>query len=83
MLLSRRIKAIRLHKGFSQTEMANKLEIDQSTYCGYEREAGNLKFNTVVKIADALECSIPFLTDIHSDIIDELKWKASLNKVYI
>jgi transcriptional regulator with XRE-family HTH domain len=83
MLLSRRIKAIRLHKGFSQIEMANKLEIDQSTYCGYEREAGNLKFNTVVKIADALECSIPFLTDIHSDIIDELKWKASLNKVYI
>ncbi len=83
MLLSRRIKAIRLHKGFSQIEMANKLEIDQSTYCGYEREAGNLKFNTVVKIAEALECSIPFLTDIHSDIIDELKWKASLNKVYI
>lgn len=76
MLLSKRIKAIRLHKGFSQSEIANKLNIDQSTYSGYEREAGNLKFNTVVKIAEVLECSIPFLTDIHSDMIDESKWKA-------
>jgi transcriptional regulator with XRE-family HTH domain len=54
MLLSKRIKAIRLYKGFSQTEMANKLNLDQSTYSGYEREAGNLQFNTVVKITEAL-----------------------------
>jgi transcriptional regulator with XRE-family HTH domain len=83
MLLSKRIKAIRLYKGFSQTEMANKLNIDQSTYSGYEREAGNLQFNTVVKIAESLECSIPFLADIHSDMIDELKWKARINKTYL
>lgn len=83
MLLSKRIKAIRLYRGFSQIEIANKLNIDQSTYSGYEREAGNLQFNTVVKIAEALECSIPFLTDIHSDMIDELKWKARINKTYI
>lgn len=78
MLLSKRIKAIRLYKGFSQTELANKLNIEHSTYCGYEREAGNLKFNTIVKIAEAIECSVPFLTDIQSDMIDELKWKASI-----
>lgn len=77
MLLAKRIKAIREFKGFTQLEMSIKLGIEQATYSGYETEAGNLKFLTIVKIAEALECSIPFLTDIYSTVYDYSIWKAS------
>lgn len=56
MLLAKRIKNIRIYKGLSQQSLSEKLGIEQSSYSGYEREAGNLKFLTIVKIAEALEC---------------------------
>lgn len=79
MLLAKRIKSIRQQKGFTQQKVAEYLEIEQSTYNGYENEAGNLRFKTILKIADALECSAPFLVDIHSSIFDESEWRASIN----
>ena len=75
MLLAKRIKAIREHKGFTQKQVADRIGIEQATYSGYEREAGNLKFNTIVKIADALNCSIPFLVDINANTLNEEEWK--------
>lgn len=81
MLLSARIRGIRINKKLSQAYVSNRLQIEQSTYCGYETEAGNLKFNTVVKIAEALDCPIPFLTDITSSIMNETEWRASINKL--
>lgn len=81
MLLSARLRGIRINKRLSQAYVSNRLQIEQSTYSGYETEAGNLKFNTVVKIAEALDCSIPFLTDITSSIMNETEWRASINKL--
>lgn len=75
MLLAKRIKNIRMAKGFSQQMMSERLAVSQSTYSGYETEAGNLQFTTIVKIAEALECSIPFLTDIYSVETDEDIWQ--------
>lgn len=77
MLLAKRIKAIREDKGLTQNQMCVKLDIEQATYSGYETEAGNLKFKTIVSIAAALECSIPFLVDIHSNIYNYEQWKLS------
>jgi transcriptional regulator with XRE-family HTH domain len=74
MLLAKRIKAIRTYKGLSQQTIYERLGVNQSTYSGYENEAGNLKFITIIGIAEALECSIPFLTDIYSSIVDEHEW---------
>lgn len=74
MLLAKRIKAIRTHKGLSQQKIAERLNIGQSAYSRYENEAGNLEFNTIINIAEALECAIPFLTDIYSSIVDEHAW---------
>jgi transcriptional regulator with XRE-family HTH domain len=79
-LLARRIKSIRLFLGITQNQMAIKLDIEQSTYCGYQRKAGDLKFKTIVKIAQALGCSIPFLTDINSSEVDEAKWRERFSK---
>lgn len=80
MLLGQRIKHIRLNKGLSQQAVSNKLGIEQSTYSGYESEAGNLQFNTIVKIAEALNCSIPFLTDIYSVETNEDMWETTPTK---
>jgi transcriptional regulator with XRE-family HTH domain len=74
MLLAKRIKSIREHKGFTQKQVAESIGIEQATYSGYEREAGNLKFNTIVKIASALNCSLLFLVDIESYTLDENQW---------
>jgi transcriptional regulator with XRE-family HTH domain len=41
----------------------------------YEKEAANLTFKTICKIATALNCSVVFLVDIKSGIYDEEKWK--------
>lgn len=78
MLLAKRIKAIREYRGITQIELSDKLDIEQSTYSGYEREAGNLKFTTIIRIAEALECSVPFLTDIDSEIYDYTIWKSAI-----
>jgi transcriptional regulator with XRE-family HTH domain len=77
MPLPARIKAIRLSKKLCQTHMCDILEIEQATYSGFEKDGVNLKFSTIEKVANALNCSIPFLTDVHSDIYDEKEWLLS------
>lgn len=78
MLLAKRIRKIRKQKGFTQKLMAERTGVEQSTYSGYEREAGNLKFTTITKIAEALECSVLFLTDIDSETYDYDCWKLGI-----
>jgi transcriptional regulator with XRE-family HTH domain len=80
MLLPKRIKSIRQNKGFTQQMIAESMGIEQSTYNGFENEAGNLRFHTIQKIAIALECTLPFLVDIDSSIYDESEWRASITK---
>jgi transcriptional regulator with XRE-family HTH domain len=75
LILAKRITAIKKCLGYTQKQMAEKLGIEPATYCGYETEAGNLKFNTLIKIAAALECSVPFLVDIDSTIYNYKVWK--------
>lgn len=76
MLLAKRIKAIREFKGLTQKQVADSMGVEQATYSGFEREAGNLKFNTILKIAGALNCSLPFLVDINSKTVDEYEWES-------
>jgi len=77
MTLPARIKAIRISKKLCQTHMCDILEIEQATYSGFEKDGVNLKFSTVEKLAKAFNCSIPFLTDIDSNIYDEQEWMLS------
>lgn len=74
MELARRIKKIRISKNLTQFDVSDFLEVEQATYSGYETQAGNLRFETIKKIAKALNCSVPFLVDVDSDIYDEAEW---------
>jgi len=67
MLLANRIRKIREAKGFTQEEIASRMEISTSAYGQIERKAQNSTFNTLMKISRSLEVSLPFLVDIHSN----------------
>lgn len=47
--------------GLSQTELAEKLGITQSTYAGWERRTTAIKPGYIAKIANALNVSVDYL----------------------
>jgi transcriptional regulator with XRE-family HTH domain len=53
--------AARQQMGLSQTELAEKLGITQSTYAGWERRTTALKPEYISKIAAVLNVSVDFL----------------------
>lgn len=57
----RNLKQLRLEKGFSQMEMANELDMPQSTYQQYEAGINEPKFSTLIQIADYFDVSIDYL----------------------
>lgn len=64
MLLAKRIAAIRKNRGLTQMEMADRLDISQSSYARYEKSASNLRFKTIIKIAEVLDVSVGYLCSI-------------------
>lgn len=52
------IKAARVKAGMTQAELAKKLGVTPQNISQYEREAKNPKYETLQKIADALNCSV-------------------------
>ena len=54
MTFSENLKQIRINKGFSQKEIAERLGVSQPSYAQYENGKRNPKLETVRKIADAL-----------------------------
>jgi len=58
------IRKLREKKGFSQEYVAEKLNINQSTYGKLERDVSNITLDRLYKIADILEEDITTLLDI-------------------
>lgn len=67
MVLADRIRKIREHYNLSQAEVAVKINISPSAYGQIERRAGSSSFDTLSKIAFAINVSLPFLVDIKND----------------
>jgi transcriptional regulator with XRE-family HTH domain len=64
MKLAERIRKIRENKGLTQAEVADAIDITPSAYGQIERKAGNTRFETLCKIADALGVKVTFLIDL-------------------
>lgn len=75
MLLAKRIKLIRKSKALTQEQMAFRLKISQPAYAQFESEKSNCTFETITKIAQVFKCSVPFITDVKSNIVNELEWE--------
>jgi transcriptional regulator with XRE-family HTH domain len=64
--LSNRIRAIREKSGLTQSEIAEKCDISASAYGQIERNPCNSSYNTLFKIAKAMNVSLLYLLDIES-----------------
>lgn len=65
--LNQRIRKIREAKNLTQEELAAKCGMSASAYGQIERNASKSTYDTLVKIANALEVSIIFLVDIENE----------------
>ncbi|MCL2487930.1 MAG: helix-turn-helix domain-containing protein [Oscillospiraceae bacterium] len=68
-MLGKRIKQMRTAAGFSQTALAQKLNISQSTLSGYETGYSMPNYDTVEKIAEICEFDIMFIDKNSEEII--------------
>lgn len=66
MTIGERIKKIRQEKGLSQKELGEKLGVSQQMIGQWETGKANPKIETLIKIAEALDCEV---SDIDENII--------------
>jgi transcriptional regulator with XRE-family HTH domain len=64
MLLANRIRKIREAHQLTQEEVACRCDITPSAYGQIERKAGSSSYETLCKVAKALDVSVLFLLDI-------------------
>lgn len=73
-ILAKRIREIREAKNLTQEDVAFKCNMSASAYGQIERKAGTSKYETLCKIARAMDVTIMFLIDIDNS-------KSTLNKL--
>jgi len=56
-----RLKDLRENQDLSQKEVANVLNVDQSTYCKYEKEIVIIPLECLYKLADFYNTSIDYI----------------------
>lgn len=78
MTLSKRIRKIREAKNLTQGDVAFKFGISASAYGQIERNASKSTYDTLLKIAKALDVSILFLLD--ADNTEYVENKEVINK---
>ncbi|MCU0351638.1 MAG: helix-turn-helix transcriptional regulator [Flavobacterium sp.] len=71
MELATRIRKVRQAYGYTQADIAYKINISPQAYGKIERNAAKTKFETFQKIANALEVDLVFLLDVKSNIYKE------------
>ena len=62
-----KLKDIRLEKKISQKELAKQINSTQQTYSDYETGRTNPDIETLIKIANILECSVDYLIGREDD----------------
>lgn len=60
-MFSKRLRKMRMKRGFTQQSMADKLQISLNAYQKYEQAERSPSFDCLIQIADILEVSIDYL----------------------
>lgn len=58
------LRGLREDRDISQAEMADMLNIHQTTYSNYELEKGNIPLQTLIGLADYFQTSIDYLVGL-------------------
>lgn len=69
MNLSKRLKELRISKGLNQTDLANLLNVDRSTYGKYETGDSSPDYGKLIKLANFYRVSLDYLLDRGIDAI--------------
>lgn len=73
MTFSEILKQIRIKKGFSQKEIAERLGVSQPSYAQYENGKRKPKIETLKRIASALNVSLEeFMTDSELSLFESM-----------
>lgn len=67
-MLKDRLKSIRLEKGLTQKEVAEKLNVSQVMYQKWEKGVRNPKEETIERLAKALEIEPDYLSGYTGDL---------------
>jgi len=59
---AKRLKKLRMESGLTQKELAKKIGVSRATVAGYETKGKEPSYDTLIKIAKALNCSLDYLT---------------------
>jgi len=81
ILLGQRIRAIRKAKGWTQEQLGSKADISYKFIGEIERGQQNPSFDTLVKIADALEIELFDLFRFEQSITNRKDIEARLTKI--
>ena len=86
MTFGEKMKKIRNERGLSQQELGKILGIKQQTVAQYEKVPYTPKYDTVRKIAEALDCPINSLVEDettfqHTDVADSLIYGGIISRV--
>jgi transcriptional regulator with XRE-family HTH domain len=60
-LIKDRLKMLRKSEGYTQGELAEKLDIPLSTYSNWEQGTRNPDYNILMKLATIYDCSVDYL----------------------
>ncbi len=61
MNFGKKLKKLRKDIGITQKELANKIGVKRTTVAGYETEGKMPPYQTLIKIARTLNCSVDYL----------------------
>lgn len=66
MLFGKRLKKLRKEAGITQKELADEIGVNRATIAGYETKGKEPSYDTLIKIARALNCSLDVLLGYQS-----------------
>lgn len=61
MTVGERIKRMRMERGWSQTQLAQKLKVHQKQISGYERDVHVPSTEVLMRMAELFDCSLDYL----------------------
>ena len=70
-MIGKRVRELRIEKGFSQQELGSAIGVTKVSMCGYENGTRIPSLENLVKIAEALETTTDYLLGREVPIINE------------
>lgn len=72
-LIGKRIKAVRLQEGLTQTELGNILNVEKSAISHYENAERNIPVDIIIKISEYFDIDTNYLLGLNNEGISKTR----------